>query len=380
MMKVINEKLHHEVIYFPRYKELGSPTANRTSDNGCFDLLPKELKLHIFSFLDFYSLVQCSQVSRLFRETAADPTLYTRVNLKPLFHLACNQTLKYLTSRSSLLRHLDMSRCGNYGKITPVVWRTFLYARGSKLTNLVLANCHVSTPSVLQALCSTCKNLVDLDLSNNHILDSVAYGPMFQLEKLQQLNLYRTQVDTRSLSFFLSHAKALQSLKIGACANINGDEISASIAQNCPNLVALDMWRCTTLTGRGVSSLSTLENLEDLDLGWCTNVLASTGCIQALVSSCTRLKVLLLTAHRQTSATDLDAIASSLSGTLTQFSCMGSRNIQPEAITNLASKCQNLELLDISYCDQLEGSSLHRQLCVLLPSCHVVTSKYMGTL
>ena len=48
---------------------------------------------------------------------------------------------------------------------------------------------------------------------------------------------------------------------------------------------------------------------EDLDLGWCINVLASTGCITTLVSKCPNLKKLFLTAHRQTSDTDIESIA-----------------------------------------------------------------------
>ena len=48
---------------------------------------------------------------------------------------------------------------------------------------------------------------------------------------------------------------------------------------------------------------------EDLDLGWCINVLASTGCITTLVSKCPNLKKLFLTAHRQTSDADIESIA-----------------------------------------------------------------------
>ena len=48
------------------------------------------------------------------------------------------------------LRYLDLSICGNYGRLTPVTLRTFIYARGSKLTNLILSNCHIATKVVTE--------------------------------------------------------------------------------------------------------------------------------------------------------------------------------------------------------------------------------------
>lgn len=108
-------------------------------------MVPREAMVHIFRHLDFHSLVRCSQVSRLFRQVASDPLLYTRVDLRPLFHIACNGTLKFLSSKSLYIRYLDLSWCGNYGKISPANLRTFVFARWSKLHHLLLTNCHVAT-------------------------------------------------------------------------------------------------------------------------------------------------------------------------------------------------------------------------------------------
>ena len=40
------------------------------SDNGPFDRLPREVILHIFRYLNFYTLIQCCQVSKLFYQVA----------------------------------------------------------------------------------------------------------------------------------------------------------------------------------------------------------------------------------------------------------------------------------------------------------------------
>ena len=108
--------------------------------------------------------------------------------------------------------------------------------------------------------------------------------------------------------------------------------------------------------------------------GWCVKVIS--GCVRTLVSSkCTGLRRLILTSHRQTSDSDIEAIFP-LGRTLEQFSCMGSRNVSPESILDLAMHCPNLIYLDVSYCDQIEaaGHGVHDQLRKLLPKCNVQIS------
>ena len=91
------------------------------NDDGHFGRLPREIVLYIFIFLDFRSLVVCSQVSSLFRNISWDATLYTRVKLRRLFHMVNNHTLKFLYNRADALTHFDVSWCGNYGRISPAV-------------------------------------------------------------------------------------------------------------------------------------------------------------------------------------------------------------------------------------------------------------------
>jgi len=255
-----------------------------------------------------------------------------------------------------------------------VTLRTFIYARGSKLTNLILSNCHITTKSVLLAIARTCQYLVDLDLSNCHIINTGSFGILSKLTNLQQLNLYRTQVGNGELKLMIVANKGLQSLKLGSCPRINGDDICLCLSLHSKELKILDLWRCHSITSKGILHLCTLNQLRDLDLGWCNNILAVTECIQTLVSSCTQLQRLLLSAHRQTSDLDIEAISRHLGSELLQFSCMGSRNITTQAMLNLAAHCHNLQLLDFSYCENLENATFHRELCSILPKCHVVTS------
>ena len=366
----------------------------KLSDDGYFNALPREIILFILSHLDFRSLIQCCQVSKNFRTIASDPLLYKKLKLKPLFHLVSNATLKSVFRKTKLLKYLDLSHCGNYGLLTPVTLRTFIYARGSGLTNLLLQNCHAVTSMVLMAI-GTCKQLVDLDLSNLHFIETGNFAPITLLQHLQQLNLYRTRIGTPELSEIIkSNASSLRALYLGSCLRIDADKICEILSNgSCDKLEILDLWRSASLTSRGVTHLSNLSILTDLDLGkfekyhpkyltlyspfwtgWCVNVLSSTGVIKSLVSSNKQLRRLILTAHRQTSDSDIEAIYL-LGGTLEQFSCMGSRNVSPEAILDLAMHCPNLQYLDVSYCDQLETAHvIHDRLRTLLPNCNVQIS------
>ena len=74
--------------------------------------------------------------------------------------------------RSQLWRSPLYFLTGNYGKVTPDILRKFIYARGARLNNLLLSNCHVANRDVLVAVARTCLYLVDLDLSNCHVLDT----------------------------------------------------------------------------------------------------------------------------------------------------------------------------------------------------------------
>ena len=105
--------------------------------------------------------------------------------------------------KSPLWRLCFFLLTGNYGKVTPDILRKFIYARGARLNNLLLSNCHVANRdgnftnflfyifiafcvislkkfiSVLVAVARTCLYLVDLDLSNCHVLNTGDYTFFF---------------------------------------------------------------------------------------------------------------------------------------------------------------------------------------------------------
>ena len=67
------------------------------SHDGCFEMLPREVIIKIFSFLDLISLVRVSAVCRSLRHVSRDPWLYTCVDIKQLWQCHLGQHLQPLS-------------------------------------------------------------------------------------------------------------------------------------------------------------------------------------------------------------------------------------------------------------------------------------------
>ena len=135
----------------------------------------------------------------------------------------------------------------------------------------------------------------------------------------------------------------------------------------------LDLWRTKSLTSRGVFSLSYLPSLVELDIGWCSNVDASSGCLVALANGCKNLQRLILPAQRQLSDRDVFAFKDNLLN-LQQLNIMGTRNVSPASVNSLADSLSSLKLLDIGHCEQLEDAVFLSELRANLPDCHIISS------
>ena len=282
-------------------REMEQRARDPARDDGYFELLPREVILNIFSYLDLGSLVRAARVCSTWRHVARDLWLYTRVDLRQLFHCVTTTALAWLESVAAKLSCLDLSWCGNYGSLSPASLASLVAAVSPSLQQLSLDNCHIATGAVLTAIGSHCRQLTHLSLANCHLLKPQHFQALAPLETLVSLNLYRTSIQHSCVISLLCNNRGLQNLSLAACSHIAGDEVCLVLAHCQPRLRCLDLWRCSSLTGRGVASLAAgCPLLEDLDLGWCLNVQASSGAILALTEHCRGLRRLFLTAHRQT--------------------------------------------------------------------------------
>lgn len=338
------------------------------SDLGDFERVPDEIILYILGYLDLRSLVNVSAVSTKFHQFSTDSFLYSRLDLRAIFFCISTETFKWLLPKCSNLQELDLSWCGNYGKLTPSMLQEFLKQCGHNLNKIRLDNCHVATGQVLQTLVKYSPKICDISLANCHLLNIIDFQILSSLTNLESLNLYRTVINQPAVISILCNNRKLRHLCLASCANIDGDEVCMYLSHCQPNLEIIDFWRCNSISERGINALTHCSFLKDIDLGWCLGIQGTSGAIAHLVECCPDLERVYLTAHRQTGDREVRAISGLKN--LKQLDILGNRNVTLATVQDLLTSVPSLRLLDISFCDQLGDSNVD-QLRQDFPDLHI---------
>lgn len=102
-------------------------------------------------------------------------------------------------------------------------------------------------------------------------------------------------------------------------------------------------------------------------VGWCPRV--QDGCLTELISSCSELRKLFLTANRGVTDEELQAIARHCPK-LEQLDLLGHRCITAYGVGLVLESCKNMVFLDVSYCACLDNKSLSK-LIQQFPHCAI---------
>ncbi|GAB6019324.1 F-box and leucine-rich repeat protein 4 [Chamberlinius hualienensis] len=270
---------------------------NKTRDSY-FGNLPEEIVYIIVKNLDLLSICRVSRCCRSLRDQCYDSLLYTEVDLQPYWNSISDHSLIGLRDRCRNIHHLNLSWCGRNGVITSLGINQFFGVCGKNLTVLYLSCCSFVNEEVLELISLYCPKLQDLDVSKCDIGQN-GMRHVSNLCNLKRINLNNTSIDVTSLAILLDGCCELQFLHLGNCLEIkNYDDAAYIICQKCRHMKSLEFWRAKTLTAVGVGHISNLPELEELDISWCYEVSPITGCLRELVSSCTSLKKLFLSAIR----------------------------------------------------------------------------------
>ncbi|KAJ7382781.1 F-box and leucine-rich repeat protein 4 [Desmophyllum pertusum] len=268
-------------------------------NNGYFDILPSELMHYIFSFLELIDLTRAAFTCRLFFLHCYDPVWYKELDLKPYWSL----------------RSLDLSWSGPYEAVSSTGLCRFLEQCGSKLVCLRLSCCLFVDNEVIKSVCQYCPNLEELDLQscNSKSLDEEWALEAFKVEKYKTNQLTQSSGHRQSAASFYSvvHLTVFSiSILVTVTCSRNATCSCRLLSTHCSGLVSLDLWRAKSLTDVGIVSLGDgCALLEELDVGWCSNVTAASECIVYLASKCRKLKKLFLTALRSVSDDVIYALA-----------------------------------------------------------------------
>lgn len=316
-----------------------------------FEMLPYEIILHIFKFLDLKSLFRCAIVNQMFYQVTLDPTIYKALALKKYWMKVDNKTLKFFQRRCTMLKKIDLSWCGNNCMITEDFFQDFLRTSGTQLTHLSVGSCDFIRNVSLGAM-AKCPHLVDLRL-NNCQPSSWTFTLLSELQKLQSLDLCGTNICSDSLIKILKANPHLRHLIIDHCQNLSQvDDIFETLSNYNPKLVALSAWKVRTATPRGIQFLSRCHQLRELDVGWVLVLAETSNCLERIAHGCKDLRRLIISNWRNLTDHELLPIITTCKN-LHQLDLLGIRNISPELVGYALASLPHLKLLDISFCSKI---------------------------
>ncbi|KAL2084831.1 hypothetical protein ACEWY4_020349 [Coilia grayii] len=350
-----------------RFPPAGDDKHNNTG-NGYFDKLPYELIQLIVSHLTLPDLCRLAQSCKLLQQHCCDPLQYQQLSLQPYWAALTDASLAHLQPRCALLQRLNASWTGNRGAVTSNGFCSFLKVCGAGLVSLELSCCHFLCEASMEVIAQTCPGLQELNLASCDRLQPQAFSHVSKLTSLRRLVLYRTKVEQTALLSILTFCTELQHLNLGSCVRIQDYDVVASmLAVRCRRLRSLDLWRCGSLTERGLGELALgCGRLEELDLGWCSTLQSSSGCFQHLARCLPRLRKLFLTANRSVCDQDLDQMAACCPK-LQHVDILGTRMVSPSSLKKLLQSCPELKLVDVSFCSQID-TRVVQELTSLFPN------------
>lgn len=281
-------------------------------------MLPTELILRVFSYLDITSLCRCAQVCRSWNKLAMDGSNWMDVDLFLFQREVKTAVVESLAKRcGNFLKVLSLKGCEN---VQDNAMRSFA-SKCPNIERLTLAKCKLVTDATCEYIGRYCHRIVMVDLENCTLVTDVA------------------------MKFISEGCKQLEELNISWCEQIS-DLSLAYIAKSCTNL--------RTLFCKGLENLSStcfaqleMPELKRLSLLSCPNVLDDT--VTDIVKRCHKLEFLSLSNCKEITDQALVAIAQGCPR-MKDIELAGCTNLTDSGFVQLSKSCHELERMDLEEC------------------------------
>lgn len=314
-------------------------TDHHTGDNAEADLsepdlinamLPKELILKIFSFLDIVSLCRCAQVSKYWNSLALDGDNWQSVSLFDFRVAVQGQVVENLSAR-----------CGDY------------------LKRLTLRGCRSVSDKSMQVFSKNCRNLEEINLDDcKQLTDETCKSLAKNCPKLAHLNIASCDVTDESFVAIGEGCKNLKHINISNCNKITPSGIG-SLAKNCTNLLSFISIACgeSTMNDESLKMLTPFcHKLKMINLNGCSAI-TDTG-VKYLAENCQQLVYCCLS--KCFSITD-QALISLSQGChqLKTLGLIGCHQLTDHGFQALTKSCKLLENLDLEDCVLITDLTLY---------------------
>ncbi|WVZ50025.1 hypothetical protein U9M48_001324 [Paspalum notatum var. saurae] len=229
----------------------------------------------------------------------------------------------------------------------------------SNLKTIDVTCCHLLTNDALAAIAENCRMVECLRLESCPFINEKGIERVATLcSHLKEIDLTDCRINDEALQH-LSRCSELLILKLGLCSRIS-DKGLVYISSNCGKLVELDLYRCSAITDDGLGAVARgCKKIRMLNLCYCTQI---TDAGLKHVSALEELTNLELRCLVRITGIGITSIAIGCTS-LVELDLKRCYSVDDAGLWALSRYSQNLRQLTISYC-QVTGLGL----CHLLGS------------
>lgn len=318
-------------------------------------MLPKELILRIFSFLDIVSLCRCAQVSKRWNKLALDGDNWQSVSLFDFRVAVQGQVVENLSARcGDYLKRLTLKGCKSVSDASMQV-----FSRNCRnLEEINLDDCKQLTDQTCESLASNCHKLAHLNIASCDVTDKSLEAISQGCKNLRHINISScNKITPTGLGYLARNCTSLVSFIALACGDSTINDISLQVlSQGCRKLKMINLNGCRAITDVGVKALA--ENCHQLVYCCLSKCFAITD--ESLVSlgqGCHQLKTLGLIGCHQLTDYGFQTLTKTcnLLENLDLEDCV---LITDQTLFYLTSNCFNLKRLALSHCDNITDEGI----------------------
>ncbi|KAK7422881.1 hypothetical protein QQZ08_009330 [Neonectria magnoliae] len=350
-----------------------------------WDVMPREVQIHVFSFLRPKELVQTSRVSKSFYKSCFDGQLWTSLDASEFYQEIPAESLsRIIVAAGPFIKDLNLRGCVQVDHYK----RTEVIVKACKnLMNATLEGCQNFHKNTLDTLLRSNEKLVSLNLTGLTAVSNTSCVIISEsCPQLEAFNIsWCRRVDARGVKSVVAGCPRLKDLRVGEVAGFDDLE-TAEVIFKSNNLERLILSSCTDL---GDEALKTMihgvdpeidiltdipevpsRKLRHLDLSNCVR-LTDIG-VKALGHQVPNLEGLQLSGCTLLTDTALESILDS-TPRLTHLELEGLENLTNTLLSEHLAKAPcigTLEHLSLSYCENLGDMGVLpvMQKCVALRS------------
>ncbi|KAF7635900.1 F-box domain-containing protein [Meloidogyne graminicola] len=281
-------------------------------------MLPTELILRVFSYLDITSLCRCAQICRSWNKLSMDGSNWMDVDLFLFQREVKTSVVECLAKRcGNFLKVLSLKGCEN---VQDNAMRSFT-TKCPNIERLTLTKCKLITDATCEYIGRYCSKIVMIDLENCTLITDVA------------------------IKFISEGCKYLEELNISWCEQIT-DLGLFILPKNCTKLRTLFCKGLDNITSNCFSKLGMAE-LKRLSLHSCPNILDIT--VNNITKHCPCLEFISLSNCREITDLSLVSIAQGCLR-LKDIELAGCINLTDSGFIQLSKNCHELERMDLEEC------------------------------